>query len=331
MKNTGPFCACNGLFSSTRASSSGYTFDLKTGKSGKKSVIRANVLLKTTSTPHHRGQQDSVGKRLYDKGIVMRQQRERREKSEELRKKGEERKAKKARPWVTEMAQGQARDNFTQFLHVQGKWENQKKFKLAQKSEERDKEDTGNMEVKRKWQMCPVSESIIDRKSTRGDYKGPQSGWKASFSKYIKSKNLEEVAEQDFEFEPTINISSKQIVRDVPTHERLHALAAEREESLLVCVSSSPHYYSGTSPQKKLHTIVNTSADAACMGIRQEPHRPFHWCTPLPSEDPQLPACRVALRQRTHATQAWVRQPVQGGCVWHERHVVAVQQKTSLP
>eukprot|EP01061_Rhynchopus_euleeides_P012485 TRINITY_DN22139_c0_g1_i1.p1 TRINITY_DN22139_c0_g1~~TRINITY_DN22139_c0_g1_i1.p1 ORF type:complete len:599 (+),score=188.55 TRINITY_DN22139_c0_g1_i1:74-1798(+) len=178
------------------------------------------------------GQVDSVGTRLYEKGLLLRQQQQRRQELEGRKQKQEERQAKKATPWVTDQARDRGDSDWDSFIKSQEKWAVSRAGHRTEKEKEFAREDKDLSEVKKKWSVDPVSEQIVGRKKSRGDYSGPQTGWKTSFSKYIKSKNMQEPQEDDFE--PTINISSKQIVRDVPTHERLHALAAEREESLLM-------------------------------------------------------------------------------------------------
>ena len=191
----------------------------------------------------HSGVVDNVGNRLYEKGKHVIKARERKQHNAELQKLKELEGAKKARPEITQLAQDMRSEDFKDFLLQQDKWQRDAANRRLRKVQELNQEAPDSIEVKRKWTMAQRSDQIIQRKKSRGDYQGPQTGWKAGFSRYIKGKNLEEYAGEDFE--PTINVVSKQMVREVPAHERLHALAAEREESLMVWFPPSPftrHY-----------------------------------------------------------------------------------------
>ena len=175
-----------------------------------------------------------AGLRLYQKAIESHEHQKRLEKRHKMQHEKELEAARTAKPRLSKKARDDlatGRRDFPQFLDDQEKWLTNVNANLKRKEDEskayfatkREKADFVDKQSKR----------IISRKKARGDYHGPVEGWKTGFSNYIRSKNRAP-PEIDETFEPQINRTSKMIVRDLAAHDRLHAMAAEKEESLLM-------------------------------------------------------------------------------------------------
>eukprot|EP01063_Lacrimia_lanifica_P017690 TRINITY_DN24716_c0_g1_i1.p1 TRINITY_DN24716_c0_g1~~TRINITY_DN24716_c0_g1_i1.p1 ORF type:complete len:701 (+),score=193.20 TRINITY_DN24716_c0_g1_i1:66-2168(+) len=233
---------------------------------------------------------EPVGLRLYEKGIQIREQKARAQHAVEKQREKEERDAKRATPWTTPFAKGHGRADFKTFLFEQDKWLKGKADNLYRKTKERRLEDRGLIEFRKDWEPSTRSAQIMKRKAQRGDYAGPQSGWKTSFSKYIKTKNA--VKDVD-DFEPVINEKSRQLVRNVPAHERLHSLAAEREETKMI-LRAWEHDKSMIDPTTgvpRFHPTILTSAHA-------DAHYEHHLRSQSQSHQSRSPS---HARQRSHS------------------------------
>eukprot|EP01060_Flectonema_neradi_P000031 TRINITY_DN10034_c0_g1_i1.p1 TRINITY_DN10034_c0_g1~~TRINITY_DN10034_c0_g1_i1.p1 ORF type:complete len:610 (+),score=108.85 TRINITY_DN10034_c0_g1_i1:40-1869(+) len=175
-----------------------------------------------------------AGLRLYEKAVESHNHKKRIEQQTEMMHEKELQNAKTARPRLSKKARDDlagGRRNFPQFLDDQSRWLGNLKANLERKVQ--DAEDHFKTKRQEADFVDKQSKRIITRKKARGDYEGPVKGWKNGFSNYVRAKNRAP-PEVEETFEPQINRSSKMIIRDEPAHERLHAMAAEREESLIM-------------------------------------------------------------------------------------------------
>eukprot|EP00755_Sulcionema_specki_P007258 Sspe_Gene.37748::Locus_18218_Transcript_1_1_Confidence_1.000_Length_1111::g.37748::m.37748 len=175
----------------------------------------------------------SVGERLYYIGCGMERNRQERLRQERENKILQELSEVTAKPMITSKARALPAkgDAFAEHsLLWRKRMEHEKRKQAARKQ----MEDVA--ETRKKVEVDPKSQAIIERGSLRHCYKGPVSGWNKHFARYQTKKNM--VPEKEI-FSPNINPKSTGLHRDGDIGDRLFDEAAKKEERLRVMVSKA--------------------------------------------------------------------------------------------